>query len=44
MAELLDRQRGLLYRDVLCRRLEEAATRDEVFDALRWLEIDGEWP
>jgi uncharacterized caspase-like protein len=41
MARLLDRQRGVLYRDVVCRCLPESATRDAVFDALDWLEKES---
>jgi Caspase domain len=41
MAQLLDRQRGGLYRDVLCRCLPESATRDAVIDALGWLEKES---
>lgn len=41
MALLLERQRGVLYRDVICNRLPESATRDEVLDALDWLERES---
>jgi WD40 repeat protein len=41
MARLLDRQRGVLYRDVVCRCLPEGATRDAVFEALGWLERES---
>jgi WD40 repeat protein len=41
MAQLLQRQRDMLYRDVVCRPLPETATRDEVFDALGWLEKES---
>jgi hypothetical protein len=38
VARLLDRQSGVLYREVVCHCLPDNATRDTVFDELEWLE------
>jgi len=37
----LQLQGGVLYREVICRRLPENITRNEVFDALTWLEKES---
>ena len=38
IARLLDKQSGVLYREVVCHCLPDNATRDAVFDELEWLE------